>query len=89
MKSLTLTKEDDSLSATATIEFETKEDVLTAQTRDRKIFDGNTIEVQVGTGTTLFVTNFPASADEDYIRNLFSEVRSLPIPCFIPADQAF
>ena len=74
MNTLTLTREENGLSATATIEFETKEDVLTAQTRDRKIFDGNTIEVQVGTGTTLFVTNFPASADEAYIRNLFDKV---------------
>ena len=59
---------------TATIEFESKEDVLTAQTRDLKTFEGQTIEVQVGTGSTLFVTNFPPTADEEYIRSLFKQV---------------
>ncbi|KAI9768784.1 MAG: Splicing factor [Geoglossum simile] len=60
-------------SATATIEFDSKEDVLTAQTRDMKRFDGNEIEVHVGAGSTLYVTNYPPTADETYIRNLFKE----------------
>jgi RNA recognition motif-containing protein len=66
--------EDSNESATATIEFESKEDVLTAQTKDMKIFDGNPIEVQVGTGSTLFVTNFTPTADEGEIRELFAKV---------------
>jgi hypothetical protein len=67
-----LPAEGDSVSAI--IEFDSKEDAVTAQTRDQRIFDGRTIEVQITTGTTLFVTNFPPTADEAYIRNLFSEV---------------
>ena len=70
--------DEDGQSATAILEFETKEDVLTAQTKDMKVFEGNTIEVQVGTGTTLYVTNFPPTADESYMRHLFSKVSSSP-----------
>jgi RNA recognition motif-containing protein len=55
----------------ATVEFETREDVLTAQTKDMKKFEGQSIQVQVGSGSTLWVTNFPATADEAYIRKLF------------------
>ena len=66
--------EPDGGTSTATIEFESGEDVLAAQTKDMKDLDGSSIEVQVGTGTTLFVTNFPAAADETYIRGLFTEV---------------
>jgi RNA recognition motif-containing protein len=58
---------------TATIEFESKDDVVTAQTRDMKSFDGNQIKVQAGSGSTLFVTNFPPTADEAYIRSLFQK----------------
>jgi hypothetical protein len=66
----------DGNSETAIIEFETKEEALGAQTRDQKLLKENTIEVQVGSGSTLFVTNFPATADEEYIRNLFGKVSS-------------
>jgi squamous cell carcinoma antigen recognized by T-cells 3 len=71
---LKILPEDHNASATATIEFDSKEDVLTAQTKDMKIFDGNAIDVQVGTGSTLFVTNFPPTADEGEIRDMFAEV---------------
>lgn len=64
-------------SATATIEFDSKEDVLAAQTKDMKKFDGRVIEVQLGTGSTIFVTNFPPIADEDFIREKFSKVSHL------------
>ncbi|KAI9671907.1 MAG: Splicing factor [Caeruleum heppii] len=73
INSLRLVSDESEESKTATIEFDSKEDVLSAQTRDMKSFEGNTIEVQVGTGSTLYVTNFPASADEDFIRGLFKE----------------
>ncbi|KAI9817046.1 MAG: Splicing factor [Thelocarpon impressellum] len=73
INSLRLTQDEDAASATATIEFDSKEDVLSAQTRDMKSFEGQMIEVQVGTGSTLFVTNFPPTADEAYIRDLFKE----------------
>lgn len=39
-----------------------------------KSFDGNPIEIQVGMELTLFVTNFPPTADEDYIRQKFAKV---------------
>lgn len=69
-----LLPEDGGASATATIEFDSKEDVLSAQTKDMKSFDGNAIEVQVGTGSTLFVANYPPTADEAYIRDIFAKV---------------
>jgi squamous cell carcinoma antigen recognized by T-cells 3 len=61
--------------STALIEFESKEDAEFAQSRDGKDFDGSTIEVQIGTGSTLYVTNYPPTADENYIHDLFSKVR--------------
>lgn len=48
--------------------------MLTAQTKDMKMFDGSLIEIQVGAGSTLYITNFPAIADEAYIRDLFGKV---------------
>ncbi|KZF18982.1 hypothetical protein L228DRAFT_51826 [Xylona heveae TC161] len=71
INSIKLIQEDDTTSAS--IEFDTKEDVLAAQTRDMKNFEGNSIEIHLGTGSTLFVTNFPPAADESYIRDLFKE----------------
>jgi RNA recognition motif-containing protein len=64
---------EDKKSEIAIIEFDTQEEALSAQTRDQKDFHGNTIEVKVDTDTTLFVTNFPPTADEEYIRNLFGK----------------
>lgn len=65
----------DGNSEVSIIEFETKEEGLGALTRDQKLLDGNTIEVQLGTESTIFVTNFPPTADEGYIRDLFGKVR--------------
>lgn len=67
---------DDGKSETAIIEFNSKDEAVVAQTRDQKIIDEHTIEVQFGSGSTVFVTNFPATADEQYIRDLFREVTS-------------
>lgn len=80
INSLKLIEENDDESLTATIEFESTEDVLAAQTKDMKYLEDHSIEVQVGKGTTIFVTNFPPTADESYIRDLFREVCS-PITC--------
>ncbi|KAB8206239.1 hypothetical protein BDV34DRAFT_224586 [Aspergillus parasiticus] len=63
----------DENSEVAVIEFNSKDEALVAQTRDQKSLDGFTIEVQIGTCSTLFVTNFPPEADENYIRGLFRE----------------
>lgn len=43
------------------------------------MFDGNPVEIQVGTGSTLYITNFLAIADEAYIRDLFGKVSEIPI----------
>ena len=73
INSLKIVPEAEKKTATATIEFESLMDVLSAQTKDMKSIDGREIEVQVGAGSTLYVTNFPPVADEDYIRSLFQE----------------
>ncbi|OKL63757.1 hypothetical protein UA08_00030 [Talaromyces atroroseus] len=59
--------------ATAVVEFDSKEDAAAALTRDQKRIDGQTVDVEMGTGSTVYVTNFPPTADEAYIKNLFSE----------------
>jgi RNA recognition motif-containing protein len=63
----------DGNSEVAVIEFETKDEALAALTRDQKTFNENTIEVTLESESTLWVTNFPPTADEEYIRNLFSK----------------
>ncbi|KAF7588731.1 Splicing factor [Aspergillus hancockii] len=63
----------DDNSKVAVIEFNSKDEALVAQTRDQKLIDENTIEVQIGSCSTLFVTNFPPEADEKYIRDLFRD----------------
>lgn len=81
---------EDENSETAMIEFDSRDDASVAQTRDQKIIDGNTIEVHIGTGSTLFVTNFPAEADEVCIRDMFQKVgrhvRFLAMLCYHCAD---
>lgn len=57
----------------AVIEFDEKEAAMFAQTRDGKDFEGQPIGVQLGSGSTIFVANYPTTADEAYIRNLFSQ----------------
>ena len=64
-------------SATAYIEFESKEDVLAAQTKNMKTIDGNPIDVQVGLGSTLYICNFPPVADESWMKGKFRTVRCL------------
>jgi RNA recognition motif-containing protein len=65
--------DDNAMTAHATIEFETEEDTLSAKTRDGKSFDGNTIHIQSGTLSTLYVTNYPAEWDEVKIREMFHD----------------
>ncbi|KAL4808773.1 hypothetical protein BDV18DRAFT_151057 [Aspergillus unguis] len=64
---------EDGNSEVAMIEFNSREDAEAAQTRDQKTIDGNTIQIEFGSETTLFITNFPPTADENYIRDLFSK----------------
>ncbi|KAI2707719.1 hypothetical protein CBS147332_6777 [Penicillium roqueforti] len=68
-------RRDEKSSEVAIIEFETKEDALAAITRDQKRFNDtdNIIDVQIGSETTLWITNYPPDAGEDYFRNLFGK----------------
>ncbi|KKY18758.1 putative pre-mrna splicing factor [Phaeomoniella chlamydospora] len=59
--------------ATAIIEFDEHEAALAAQTKNLRDFEEHTISIQLGSGSTVFVTNFPPEADENYIRDLFSK----------------
>ncbi|ORY56415.1 RNA recognition domain-containing protein [Pseudomassariella vexata] len=61
----------DQATATALIEFSLPEEAQSALLRDGKYFGRSQIGVEPGTGLTLYVTNYPPAADEDYIRNLF------------------
>ena len=69
---------EDGDSEVAVIEFDAKDEALMAQTRDQKTIDDNTINVQLGSGSTLFVTNFLPEADEKYFRDLFRDVSLFP-----------
>ncbi|KAH0288619.1 hypothetical protein M436DRAFT_60698 [Aureobasidium namibiae CBS 147.97] len=69
--SVGIVADDNAMTAHAVIEFETEEDTLSAKTRDGKTFDGNTIRIQSGTLSTLYVTNYPAEWDEVKIREMF------------------
>ncbi|KAI4730813.1 hypothetical protein E4T49_01317 [Aureobasidium sp. EXF-10728] len=71
--SVGIVTDDNSTTAHATLEFENEEDTLSAKTRDGKSFDGNTIRIQSGTLSTLYVTNYPAEWDEVKIRELFKD----------------
>jgi RNA recognition motif-containing protein len=67
----------DGNSEVAVIEFETKDEALAALTRDQKTFKEHTIEVTLESESTLWVTNFPPTADEEYIRNLLGKYGSI------------
>ncbi|RDW60973.1 hypothetical protein BP6252_12356 [Coleophoma cylindrospora] len=73
INSLTIEPEGDgdNVSSTALIEFKSTEDVQSALLRDGKYFGENQIHVEPGTGLTLYVTNYPPTADEAYFRDLF------------------
>lgn len=68
-----LKDEPDNQSATALIEFRSYEDVQTALIRDGKYFADKQIHVEAAVGFTLWVTNFPPEADDQYICDLFKD----------------
>lgn len=70
---LDIDKHADTASATARIEFQCRGDALSAQTKDKKDFDGQEIQVQECSEDTLWVTNFPPAADEAWIREKFEK----------------
>ncbi|KAG4033869.1 hypothetical protein MFRU_004g03670 [Monilinia fructicola] len=71
INSAILKTEADKLSSTCLIEFRSNDDVQSAFLRDGKFFGENQIRVESGTGLTLYVTNYPPSADDNYMHNLF------------------
>ncbi|CZT22368.1 uncharacterized protein RCC_08237 [Ramularia collo-cygni] len=68
-----LPPKDSGQPASATIEFETAEDVLAAQTRDGKEINGHVISIHSGAVNTLYVCNYPAEYEENAIRGLFDK----------------
>jgi len=73
INNLTVKAEDDGFSSTALIEFRAPEEVQSAMIKDGKYFGDRQIHVETGTGLTLYVTNYPPTADEAYIHELFAE----------------
>ncbi|EKD12956.1 uncharacterized protein L3040_005815 [Drepanopeziza brunnea f. sp. 'multigermtubi'] len=73
LNNITLRTEADKQSTTAMAEFSTHEEAQSALLRDGKYFGDRQIRVTPGTGLTLYVTNYPPTADENYLRKLFKE----------------
>ncbi|KAI2605704.1 uncharacterized protein GGS25DRAFT_352832 [Hypoxylon fragiforme] len=73
INNLDIRREEDGESNSVLIEFRSTEDVQSALLRDQKYFNQHQISVQPGTGLTLFVSNYPPTADETYIRDLFKD----------------
>ncbi|KAL7932607.1 hypothetical protein V8C35DRAFT_68562 [Trichoderma chlorosporum] len=68
-----LVREEDGHSSTALIEFGTPEEAQSALLRDGKFFGQSQINVQSAHDLTIYVTNYPPTADEKYIRRLFKD----------------
>ncbi|KOS20750.1 putative RNA-binding protein [Escovopsis weberi] len=64
-------REDDDQSVIAMIEFSSAEEARSALLRDQKFFGQSQISVQSGHDLTVYVANYPPTADEKYIRDLF------------------
>ncbi|KAI0388980.1 putative pre-mRNA splicing factor [Xylariaceae sp. FL0594] len=69
---LVVQRETDEKTASALIEFRSSEEADSALLRDQKYFNQSQITVQPGTRLTVFVSNYPPTADEAYIRRLFA-----------------
>jgi RNA recognition motif-containing protein len=59
--------------AIALVEFGTPEEAQSALLKDGKYFGQDVIAVKPASGCTLFVTNYPPTAGEKYIRELFKD----------------
>jgi RNA recognition motif-containing protein len=65
------------------VEFRSPEEAQSALLRDGKYFGTAQISVRPATGCTIYVTNYPPEADEQYIRKLFAgcgEIFDLRLP---------
>ncbi|KAI0906645.1 putative pre-mRNA splicing factor [Ustulina deusta] len=72
INNLILHKEDDNQSSSALIEFRSPDDADSALLRDQKYFNQSQLSVKPGTRLTVFISNYPPTADETYIRRLFA-----------------
>ncbi|KAI1320774.1 putative pre-mRNA splicing factor [Xylariaceae sp. FL0255] len=73
MNNIELHQEEDKQSSTALIEFSSHEEAVSALLRDQKYLGESQITVKPGTNLTIYVSNYPPTADEAYIRNLFKK----------------
>ncbi|SMR44104.1 unnamed protein product [Zymoseptoria tritici ST99CH_3D1] len=81
--SVNILRDEENNASSATVEFETHEDVLAAKTRDGKAFEGREINISSGVQNTLYVTNYPAEWEESNIRDLlksYGEIISIRLP---------
>ena len=69
VRNVTMKPEKESM--VAIVEFETPEEADYALTKEAKGFEGNDITIKRGGNTTVYVANYPADADEAYVRKLF------------------
>lgn len=70
---MVLKKVDNDRSAVALVEFRSTDDARSALLRDGKYYGERVIEVKPGDSLTLFVTNYPPTADDEFIRKLFKD----------------
>ncbi|EHK43587.1 uncharacterized protein TrAtP1_001144 [Trichoderma atroviride] len=68
-----LVREKDGQSSTALIEFRAPDEARSALLRDGKFFGQSQLTVQSGHDLTIYVANYPPTADEQYIRQLFQD----------------
>ncbi|KAI8941090.1 hypothetical protein NX059_002329 [Plenodomus lindquistii] len=69
VRNLVLKEEKDSV--TAVVEFEASEEADYALSKEAKGFEGHNISIERGESTTLYIANYPAHADEAYLRKLY------------------
>jgi RNA recognition motif-containing protein len=72
-----LVREEKKGSSTALIEFSTPDESRSALLRDGKYFGESQLRVTPGYGLTIYVTNYPPTADETYIRGVFMDCGEL------------
>ncbi|KAK4095841.1 hypothetical protein N658DRAFT_502256 [Parathielavia hyrcaniae] len=75
INNIDLQKRDNS--AIALIELGTPDDARSALLRDAKYFGDHVVQVTPATDCTLFVTNYPPEANEQYLRNVFKSCGEL------------
>jgi RNA recognition motif-containing protein len=71
---INITKKSEPESTTATIEFATPEEAeyaVALEPKASQFQSAQPVTIRRGESTTLYVTNYPAYADETYLRNLF------------------